>query len=214
MLPFFLVEHRKRLLLGAYAVDKELATFLGRPPRISYRHINVDPPLDITYDELLAEPDIRDATMAQLDQDGWNTRGIVTKTTFVRAIYKIGQVRELVLELSLNARLEDLEMKILDITNLAAEIRSRLPPRFRTVSYSDGVTMWESESNLMTLCFHLECLYNELIMQRILVKRTGHESLKLRTIAHEMLNTLLLVNGNRAPDGRDNNTVAWNVGIR
>lgn len=214
MLPFFLVEHRKRLLLGAYAVDKELATFLGRPPRISYRHINVDPPLDISYAELLAEPDIRDAAIAQLDQDGWNTRGIVTKTTFVRAMYKIGQVRELVLELSLNARLEDLEMKMLDITNLTAEIRSQLPPRFRSVSYSDGVTPWESESNLMALCFHLECLYNELIMQRILVKRTGHESQKLRNIAHEMLNTLLVVNGNRAPDGRDNNTVAWNASIR
>lgn len=211
MLPFFLVEHRKRLLLGAYAIDKELATFLGRPPRISCRHIDVDLPLDITYDELLAEPDIRDAAIAQLNQDGWNTRGIITRTTFVRAMYKIGQVRELVLELSLNSHREDLEKKILDITNIATKIRSQLPPRLRTVNYSDGVTPWESESNLMALCFHLECLYNELIMQRILVKRTGHESQKLRSIAHEMLNTLLLVNGNRAPDGRDNNTVAWNV---
>lgn len=214
MLPFFLVEHRKRLLLGAYAVDKELATFLGRPPRISWRHIDVDPPLDITYNELLAEPEIRDAAIAQLDQDGWNTKGMVSKTTFVRAMYKMGQVRELVLELSLNSRHEDLERKILDITSLATEIRSQLPPRLRTVGYNNDLTPWESETNLMTLCFHLECLYNELIMQRILIKRTGHESQKLRSIAHDMLKHLLLVNGNRAPDGRDNNSVAWNVSIR
>jgi chromatin structure-remodeling complex subunit RSC3/30 len=167
----------------------------------------------MTYNELLAEPEIRDAVIAQLDPHGWNTQGIVSKTTFVRAMYKIGQVRELVLELSLNSRLGNLEEKILDITKLAAEIRSQLPPRLQTVGYNDGVTPWESESNLMTLCFHLECLYNELIMQRILVKRTGHESQKLRSVAHEMLNTLLLVNGSRAPDGRDNNTVAWNVSI-
>ncbi|GAM37299.1 C6 transcription factor [Talaromyces pinophilus] len=211
MLPFFLVEHRKRLLFGAYTVDKELATFLGRPPRISRRHIDVDLPLDITYNELLAEPEIRDAAIAQLDQEGWNTQGTVSKTTLVRALYKMGQVRELVLELSLNSRLEDLEKRIIDITNLAAEIRSQLPPRLRTLGYNNDVTPWESETNLMTLCFHLECLYNELIMQRILIKRTGHESHKLRSIAREMLKALLLVNGSRAPDGRDNNTVAWNT---
>uniref|UniRef100_A0A093XJ68 Pyrimidine pathway regulatory protein 1 n=1 Tax=Talaromyces marneffei PM1 TaxID=1077442 RepID=A0A093XJ68_TALMA len=208
-LPFFLIEHRKRLLLGAYSIDKELATFLGRPPRISWRHIDVDLPLDITYNELLAEPEIRDAAIAQLDEDGWNTQGIVSRTTFVRSMYKIGQVRELVLELSLNSPLENLERRILEITELAAEIRSQLPPRLQAVSYNDSVTL--SESNLMTLCFHLECLYNELIMQRILVKRTGYESQRLRSVAHEMLSALLIVNGHRAPDGRDNNTVAWNT---
>lgn len=213
MLPFFLVEHRKRLLLGAYTIDKELATFLGRPPRISCRHIDVDLPLDITYNELLAEPEIRDAAIAQLDQDGWNTHGKFSKTTFVRAMYKMGQVRELVLELSLNSCVEGLEKKIFDIKNLADDIRSQLPPRLRTVDYNNVVTPWDSETNLWTLCFHMECLYNELIMQRILVKKTCHESQKLRSVAHEMLTTLLLVNGNRAPDGRDNNTVAWNVSI-
>uniref|UniRef100_A0A093UZB0 Uncharacterized protein n=1 Tax=Talaromyces marneffei PM1 TaxID=1077442 RepID=A0A093UZB0_TALMA len=181
----------------------------GRPPRISWRHIDVDLPLDITYNELLAEPEIRDAAIAQLDEDGWNTQGIVSRTTFVRSMYKIGQVRELVLELSLNSPLENLERRILEITELAAEIRSQLPPRLQAVSYNDSVTL--SESNLMTLCFHLECLYNELIMQRILVKRTGYESQRLRSVAHEMLSALLIVNGHRAPDGRDNNTVAWNT---
>ncbi|EED15913.1 C6 transcription factor, putative [Talaromyces stipitatus ATCC 10500] len=211
MLPFFHIEHRKRLLLGAYLVDKELATFLGRPPRISWRHIDVDLPLDITYNELLAEPEIRDAAIARLDQDGWNTQGIVSRITFARAMYKMGRVRELVLELSLNSRHEDLDRKILETTNLAAEIRSKLPPRLNSSQFLDGVTIGESESNLMARIFHLECLYNELIMQRILVKRTGHESLGLRSIAHEMLNNLLVLNGNRAPDGRDNNTVAWNT---
>jgi chromatin structure-remodeling complex subunit RSC3/30 len=175
--------------------------------------MDVDLPLDITYNELLAEPEIRDAAIAQLDQEGWNTQGIVSRTTFLRAMYKMGQVRELVLELSLNSRLEDLKRRILDITELAAKIRSQLPPQLQTAGYNDGVITWASESNLMTRWFHLEYLYNELIMQRILVKRTGHESQKLRSVAHEMLSTLLIVNGCRAPDGRDNNTVAWNVSV-
>lgn len=209
-LPLFLVEHRKRLLVGSYMVDKELATFLGRPPRISWRHINVDPPLDITYGELFAEPEIRDAAIRRLDRNGWNTRKVPTHLTFVRAMYQMGPVRELVVELSLNSSVENVESKIAEIEELAASIRNELPPAFRDPASSNTMT-WSSQSKVWLHGFQLECLYNDLIMQRILVKRVGREPYLLRNIAHEMLNILLPLNCNRSIDGRDNNTVEWFV---
>lgn len=209
-LPLFLVEHRKRLLVGSYMADKELATFLGRPPRISWRYINVEPPLDITYGELFAEPEIRDAAIRQLDRDGWNTREEPTHSTFIRAMYRMGPVRELVLELSLNSSIDNLESKIAEITELASSIRSKLPPAFRDPS-SANTTTWSCQANVWLRGFQLEGLYNDLIMQRILVKRIGREPYLLRNIAHEMLNILLSLNFNRSVDGRDDNTVEWFV---
>lgn len=210
MLPFFLAEHRKRLLLGAYSIDKELATFLGRPPRISWRHIDVDPPLDITYDELISEPEIRDAAISQLDDNGWNKTGKVSTTSFARAIFLMGRIRERVLELSFNSLIDDLEGEITKISNLSRETRSKLPAHFRQVSWVDVTTGPVSETKLMSLCIHMDSLYNELIMQRILVKRTGHESNTLTVIAHEMLNTVL-VTISRLRDANKRYNVAWNV---
>ncbi|OKL58737.1 hypothetical protein UA08_06318 [Talaromyces atroroseus] len=210
MLPFFLVEHRKRLLLGAYAIDKELATFLGRPPRISWRHIDIDLPLDISYEELLAEPEIRDAAIARLDKDGWSSNGTVSKISFARAMFVMGRVRELVLELSLNSRIDDIESRIEQISKIAKETRNTLPARFHKGEINT-MTGLQPEITFMSLYFDLDCLYNEFIMQRILVKRTGRGSNTLKRIAHGMLDTLLALTGSRAPDGTDNNTVAWNV---
>jgi chromatin structure-remodeling complex subunit RSC3/30 len=198
-------------LLGTYAIDKELATFLGRPPRISWRHIDVDLPLDITYEELLSEPEIRDAAISGLDKDGWNANGVVSRISFARSMFVMGRVRELVLELSLNSRIDDIEGRIREILEVARETRNTLPARFKKINQISAMTIEESETNMMSLYFQLDCLYNELIMQRILVKRTGHESGTLKGIAHDMLATLLAITGSRAPDGTDNNTVAWNV---
>lgn len=112
-LPLFLAEHRRRVVIGTYAIDKELATFLGRPPRISWRHLDIELPLDVDYCDIMAHPHEPEAILKQVDSEGWNVRQKVTNITYPRILYKVGIVQELVLELSLNPKIyDDIEGRI------------------------------------------------------------------------------------------------------
>lgn len=93
-------------------MDKQLATFLGRPPRISWRYCDVQLPLDISYDELMAEPSVRDAAISKLDANGWNTAGSLAKAAWTRIALLTGYIREDILELSLSRRVEDLPRRV------------------------------------------------------------------------------------------------------
>lgn len=50
--PFFLAELRKRSMLCAYYQEISIASFLGRPPRLLYRYCNLDPPLDLSEEQV------------------------------------------------------------------------------------------------------------------------------------------------------------------
>lgn len=229
-LPLFLSEHRKRLVVGSYALDKELATFLGRPPRLSWRHLDIELPLDVDYNDIMAEPHVRDASLAKIDSEGWNTEETISNVTYARVMYKMGPVREFVLEVSLNSRIyDDLEGKIAsviffspaviitlisihrEIYAMSQKIRNQLPP---TLCWDretlDGLEQ-DRDKGYVTLGTHLNFLHCEFIMQRTLVKRKGSGSEALLNIAHEMLSVLLIAISHRSRDGRDNNTMAWTV---
>lgn len=103
-LPFFLVEGRKRLMVLAYACDKELATFLGCPPLIAYRFCRFQLPLDLKPAEIIAGPTIREAAISKLDAKGWNTKEPIKETMWSRVALLLGHVRELVLELHLDCQ--------------------------------------------------------------------------------------------------------------
>ncbi|KAJ5274089.1 hypothetical protein N7478_009214 [Penicillium angulare] len=99
--PFFLREMRKRSMVGSYAMDKALATFLGRPPLISGRYCDLRMPLDLSCEQINAEPAEIEAAIEGLDSAGWNQdgsleRGACARVTLIGAI-----IREKVLELSL-----------------------------------------------------------------------------------------------------------------
>lgn len=84
-LPFFLVEIRKRLVASAFAHDKWLAAFLGRPPRLSYRYCVVQLPLDLTDQQLLSHGPDLEAALATLDSEGWSKGTRVQRRTWTRA---------------------------------------------------------------------------------------------------------------------------------
>ncbi|KAL5361377.1 putative fungal-specific transcription factor [Aspergillus floccosus] len=63
--PFFLSEARKRVFAASYRADKNIATFLGRPPRLPYHYCDVGLPLDID-DESTFNGGLRPATVIRL----------------------------------------------------------------------------------------------------------------------------------------------------
>jgi chromatin structure-remodeling complex subunit RSC3/30 len=110
-MPFFLVELRKRLMAGAYIMDKQLSTFLRRPPQIIWRYCDVQLPLDLRYDEILADPPTRDAAISRLDANGWNSQGVIQTAPWMRVSLLVSSIKEQIVELSLNRCVYDLARK-------------------------------------------------------------------------------------------------------
>ncbi|BCS05655.1 hypothetical protein ALUC_10036A [Aspergillus luchuensis] len=133
-LPFFRAEHRKRLVIATYAMDKGLSTFLGRPPRMIRRYITIDPPLDIAFADIIASSEVLDAAMKRLDNNGWNAEGAYTRGSYTRACFMMGVVREAVLEISLDSNIVEGEGSKLEgkITNQQRGIR----PRRKSTSFA------------------------------------------------------------------------------
>ncbi|KAI1104014.1 hypothetical protein F4804DRAFT_342100 [Jackrogersella minutella] len=52
--PFFLAECRRKTFATAYHLDKIFVAFFNRPPRISARYMDCNPPLDLSEDELFS----------------------------------------------------------------------------------------------------------------------------------------------------------------
>lgn len=82
--PFFLAELRKTAFLSAYYAEISLATCLGRPPRLSYRYCNIDPPLDLTQAQINQTGEELAAALASLDGDGYNRSGTIQCKTSKR----------------------------------------------------------------------------------------------------------------------------------
>jgi len=107
--PFWLVEMRRRGLALAYAVDKALCTFVGRPPRISRRYCSIRIPLDLTFDELALEDAALEEVLSRIDVNGWYTGDGHRKSSYVRCFVMINLIREDILELSLGPPQADIK---------------------------------------------------------------------------------------------------------
>lgn len=69
-IPPFLSQMRKRLFAASYRIDKSIATFLGRPPRLSLRHSDCGLPLCIEDQMYGASNDVFSQAMEHVDEQG------------------------------------------------------------------------------------------------------------------------------------------------
>ncbi|EAA65195.1 predicted protein [Aspergillus nidulans FGSC A4] len=100
-IPVFLREVRRRLYAGLYHNDKNIATFFGRPPRVSWRHSDCGLPLDISEEALLGDEQDLERAMAELDSEGWSVNATFRRASWYRIRYLVSSFREEILELSL-----------------------------------------------------------------------------------------------------------------
>lgn len=107
-IPFFLSQTRKRIFTAAYRSDKNLSTFLGRPPRIHHLYCDITPPLDLDDDSLMLQGDALAAAVQKLDADGWSMEMSQDRrfrpVSVIRVRYIIAIQRERILELSLGRK--------------------------------------------------------------------------------------------------------------
>lgn len=76
--PRWLAELRKHNLMFAYSIDKSMAVFVGRPPRINRRYIRLDIPMCLAEDELALPPAELEDLIAQRGGAIWNPDNIET----------------------------------------------------------------------------------------------------------------------------------------
>ena len=100
-------------MVAAYSMDKVLATFLGRPPLISWRYCDIQMPLDLSVEEIFADSAVRNAAIARLDEEtGWNLESSLMKGTCPRIALITSVFREKVLELSLGRQFDNLSQRV------------------------------------------------------------------------------------------------------
>ncbi|KAK3063144.1 hypothetical protein LTS18_002648 [Coniosporium uncinatum] len=191
-IPFFLAELRKRAFASAYGDDKIASIFLGRPPRLSHRYCVIQAPLDLHEDELLSEGAELQSALNGLDADGWNKAGLVRRCGWVRVGLRSNIIREDILELSLGNHSKE------ETTVLAEAIISKLrkqyadlPPHYRPAYDTD----WAAERNplgaLLIICSRMTYEMNQLLIQMVLIKKTGTDTGELIACARRMFKDVL-----------------------
>ncbi|KAI7540078.1 hypothetical protein KC331_g9375 [Hortaea werneckii] len=211
--PFWLAELRKKIFVSAYGRDKQTATFLGRPPRLSYRYCKMEEPLDVP-DQMLFVEGIEPADiLARVDDNGWNTNQILTATTWKRVWFQHCRIREDILELALGS--DDG-----DISSRAAQIRLRLQtlhdsyPAFIRASPEEfleshrgqpifGKDPGRSEkfvyqmNAVYVLFLHTGIAQTEFLMERALLNRKAGDYKQLISTSRRILKLVLLAHARR-----------------
>lgn len=210
--PFFLVEIRKRVMVCAYAIDKELATSLGRPPRICSRYCSILPPLDISYETIVLSRSEGERALQNLDANGWNTEGNFTVGVRLRVVLLTSLLRESILELSLSPTTQHIPARVESVSHrvqimlisgtdrkvlyrgLIQESRQTQQdlPLFMHWSPEDAAAgAYTSTRDEGRAFAHMEFTYQEFLLHRILLKRLGTNSKGLIESSLEIVTTLL-----------------------
>ena len=86
-----------RVFVGTFTLDKELATFTGRPPALSRTYVSTPLPLDVAEEDLIGYEGF--VLKDMVDQYGWNRRQTLYPATLLRAIYLSTVLQDEILEL-------------------------------------------------------------------------------------------------------------------
>ncbi|KAL4934267.1 uncharacterized protein BDV17DRAFT_278576 [Aspergillus undulatus] len=190
--PTYLQEIRRRLFAGLYCSDKNIATFLGRPPRVSFRYSDRKPPLDISEEVLVADERELEAAMAELDSEGWNVHPVFQRSSWYRIRYIISVFREEILELSLRPVDAEAAEKLRDISFRCIKAHKSIPAHLR---YSPE--NWNENHpigiRVMLIGEQQLYLYNIFLIQRFLAQNDPSAETALLDVSSEILSSVLML---------------------
>ncbi|KAI0123963.1 hypothetical protein BJ170DRAFT_67921 [Xylariales sp. AK1849] len=191
--PFFLAELRKRARAAAYCQEVGVSSFLGRPPRLSYRHCNLEPPLDITDKRLVLDRHLLDPIVASLGAFGFDTAGQMSRTTFTRSWLGFAPRREDILDLALGQYTrEEVLQRAEVILQKTEEHWGSLPEYVRKARHEVTSSAQKPLQDLYLALIRQGTRANNLLLQRVLIRKTGASSHELihtaRAIMQDVLN--------------------------
>ena len=195
--PFFLRELRRRLVANAYAKEVATAAFLGRPVRLPSSFLELDSPLDLRDSEVVMQGTQLDDALAALDTRGFSQLGL-SRVAWLKVWLCFGPQWEEVLELSLARHHTPAYVaeRAAAIRRLNDEQWTAMPASYRAIRdrpASDLATMVPARAALFQAVIRHEMQSHELLLQRVLVLRTGSSADGLLRAAQACLADVLAV---------------------
>ncbi|KAL6231333.1 hypothetical protein BDW75DRAFT_45977 [Aspergillus navahoensis] len=197
-IPTFLREIRRRLYAGLYHNDKNIATFFGRPPRISWRHSDCKVPLDVSEEALLGDEQDLERAMAELDSEGWNANATFRRASWYRIRYLVSSFREEILELSLRPLDHEALERLRQIATRCTQTWNSAPAHLRYPT-CDWNNNHHVAVRIMLLSTYLIYLYNFFLIQRLLVQHDPSAEKALLDVSSEILSIVLLIGRQHEP---------------
>ncbi|OQE40276.1 hypothetical protein PENCOP_c006G08200 [Penicillium coprophilum] len=210
-IPFFLMEIRKRTMVCAYAIDKELATFLGRPPRICSRYCSIPLPLDISYEKMVSSRSEREKSPQNLDTHGWNIEGNLTVGVRLRVVLMTSLLRESILELSLSPSTQHIPARVEELIQESRQTQQELPSFLHWSPEQAAAGAYNFPRDEGRTFAHIEFTYQEFLLRRILLKRLGINSPGLIQSSLEIVTTLLDMIAMRNRSGHSVINLLWDL---
>ncbi|KAL4806583.1 hypothetical protein BDV18DRAFT_117866 [Aspergillus unguis] len=197
-IPTFIREIRRRLFAGLYHNDKNIATFFGRPPHISWRYSDCKPPLDISEDVLMGDEQDLQRAMKDLNEDGWNVDRTFRRSSWHRLRYLITMFREEILELSLRPVDAEAAGKLKDISFRCTQFWDSVPAHLRYPACE-----WDDSHHIgiriMLLIAYFLYLYNIFLIERLLIQHDSSAESALLKVSSEILSLVLLLGRQQEP---------------
>ncbi|CAG8887914.1 unnamed protein product [Penicillium egyptiacum] len=195
--PFFLRQWRRRCFVGAFYMDKMIATFVGRPPLMNGRFCTLAAPLDLSDEVLVAGGDVLSKAISELDSAGWNSEGKLHLVTPTRLRYHLAIIREETLEVVLGTREQNnLIQKSEEIQAKSRAIWQSAPDQLR---YDRRSNDHLSDGWLTIVYFYLDYLYTCFLLYRAVAKHTNTGQADLCDISRRVLAIVIQINSFRTP---------------
>ncbi|KAI0872511.1 hypothetical protein GGS24DRAFT_434197 [Hypoxylon argillaceum] len=179
-IPFFLEQMRIRTVAGAYSSEISISSYLGRPPRLSYRYCNLVPPADVPDLQIIASEEEIARIISTLDESGFGITGKVSRATWMKTWLPLAPRREEVLDLALGRYSRDeILRRAEEIQKKSDEYWESVPLFIRTntddsADYHDGGSKRKRPlESLFKIMLYQAYRANELLLQRVLIRRTG-----------------------------------------
>lgn len=192
--PFFLSELRKRTFIQAYGSECSIASFLGRPPRLSYRYCNINLPLDLDDDQIVLEGAQLQAAIASLDPEGWSKKNRVLRTTWMRCWLGFAPRREDILDIALgNYTREEVLLRATEIQQKSEAQWLSLPAHLQKARYQCSKREWSAIDCLHRNVIRQGTLANELLLQRVLIRKASVPPDTLIATARQIFKDIILI---------------------
>jgi len=177
-----MAELRKRLFICAYDNDKYSASFCGRPPKLTRHYCFLQIPLDLTDIQTMSEGTELEDAVRDLDEDGWNQRGYVQRSTFARLAAMNALLTEEILEISLgNLRQDEIVRRAADIEMRTNKWWQELPDFLKIDSWNPWSAQRSPLENLFLVVIRLNHLDHHFMLQRTLSKKVDLKSPQLNS---------------------------------
>ncbi|VUC25216.1 unnamed protein product [Clonostachys rosea] len=180
------LEARRRIMCQIFIVDKNLATFVGRPPLLTRRFCSIKLPLDLDDTALVSDIEGFQEQVRALDSNGWNQSGHIHSSSILRFRMMVALIRDAILEIGLGYSDDSTIDDIMKLKTKELDLHEQLPTHMTGNLTFDDITSVDPRIVYSKLVMRLDHLLNLFLVERSLVKH-GHSRGNLLRTSFEMV---------------------------